>query len=156
MEGETRRGTRKERRLFVDWRCGCLGLTRIRAHLTPIVVSGYVSALFSPYPFLVLAVGVGAYALLQSFVIPVMSTIERDLHATPAQGSWILTVYLLTASVATPIVGRIGDAVGKERALVAALITLGLGSVLAAVAPNIGVMIAARAVQGVGGGGEGL
>lgn len=102
--------------------------------------------------FLVLAVGIGAYSLLQSFVIPVMSTIERDLNATPAQGSWILTVYLLTASIATPIVGRIGDAVGKERVLVAALLTLCVGSVLAALAPNIGVMIIARAVQGVGGG----
>jgi EmrB/QacA subfamily drug resistance transporter len=102
--------------------------------------------------FLVLAVGVGSYALLQSFVIPVMSTIEHDLHASRAQGSWILTVYLLTASVATPIVGRIGDAVGKERVLVAALLTLGAGSVLAALAPNIAVMITARAIQGIGGG----
>ncbi len=101
---------------------------------------------------LVLAVGVGAYSLLQSFVIPVMSTIEHDLGATPAQGSWILTAYLLTASVATPIVGRIGDMVGKERVLVAALTALVVGSVLAALASNIAVMIAARAIQGIGGG----
>jgi MFS family permease len=102
--------------------------------------------------FLVLAVSVGSYALMQSFVIPVMSTIERDLHSNSAQGSWMLTIFLLTASVATPIVGRIGDAVGKERVLVIALLTLGVGSVLAALAPNMGVMITARAVQGVGGG----
>jgi MFS family permease len=102
--------------------------------------------------FLVLAVGVGSYALMQSFVLPVMSTIEHDLHATPAQGSWMLTIFLLTSSIATPIVGRIGDALGKERVLVVALLTLGVGSVLAAVAPNIEVMITARAVQGIGGG----
>jgi MFS family permease len=54
--------------------------------------------------------------------------------------------------VATPIVGRIGDVVGKERVLVAALLTLCVGSVLAALAPNIGVMITARAIQGIGGG----
>jgi MFS family permease len=100
----------------------------------------------------VLAVGVGAFALLQSFVVPVISTIENALGATPGQASWILTIYLLTASVATPIVGRIGDAVGKERVLVAALLTLAAGSVLAALAPNITVMIVARGVQGIGGG----
>src|ERR1700712_3123829 len=98
--------------------------------------------------FAVLTVGVGSYSLLQSFVIPVISTIERDLHATPAQGSWILTVYLLTASGATPIVGRVGDAIGKERVLVWALMTLAVGSVFGALAPNITVMIIARAVQG--------
>lgn len=102
--------------------------------------------------FVVLAVSVGSYALMQSFVIPVMSTIERDLHSSATAGSWMLTVFLLTASVATPIVGRIGDVVGKERVLVIALLTLGVGSVLAALAPNMAVMITARAVQGIGGG----
>lgn len=48
-EGETRRGTRKERRLFVDGVVAA-GLTRIRAHLTPIVVSEYVSRLLSYIP----------------------------------------------------------------------------------------------------------
>src|SRR5205085_11762403 len=55
-------------------------------------------------------------------------------------------------SVFTPIIGRIGDKVGKERMLVVALGALAIGSLLAAVAPSIGVLVAARAIQGVGGG----
>ena len=66
--------------------------------------------------------------------------------------TWVLTAYLLSASVFTPIIGRIGDKVGKERMLVAALAALAVGSLLAALAPSIGVLIAARAIQGVGGG----
>jgi MFS family permease len=102
--------------------------------------------------FMVLAVGVGAYSLLQSFVIPVMSTLEHNLHASASGGSWILTAYLLTASIFTPIVGRIGDVIGKERVFVATLLVLVAGSVLAALATNLTTMIAARAIQGVGGG----
>ncbi|MCW2528226.1 MAG: transporter [Pseudonocardiales bacterium] len=102
--------------------------------------------------FVVLTVAVSTYSLLQSFVIPVMSKIQHDLHTTAAAGSWILTAYLLTASVFTPIVGRIGDVIGKERVFVAALTILVLGSILAALATNITVMITARAIQGVGGG----
>jgi MFS family permease len=54
--------------------------------------------------------------------------------------------------VFTPILGRIGDMVGKERMFVVALAALALGSFLAAIATSIGVMIAARVIQGVGGG----
>ncbi|HEY1489350.1 MAG TPA: MFS transporter, partial [Micromonosporaceae bacterium] len=52
----------------------------------------------------------------------------------------------------TPILGRVGDMVGKERVFVATLIALAIGSLLAAVAPSIGVMIVARVIQGIGGG----
>jgi MFS family permease len=63
----------------------------------------------------------------------------------------VLTAYLLSASVATPILGRVGDMVGKDRTLVVVLATVAAGCLLAALAPNIGVLIAARVVQGAGG-----
>ena len=66
--------------------------------------------------------------------------------------TWVLTAYLLSASVFTPIVGRIGDKVGKERMLVVALGALAVGSLIAAVAPTIGVLISPGSMQGVGGG----
>jgi EmrB/QacA subfamily drug resistance transporter len=102
--------------------------------------------------FLVLCVGVSSFSLLQSMVNPVLPTIEAALGTDQATVTWVLTAYLLSASVFTPIIGRIGDKVGKERMLVAALATLAVGSLMAALAPSIGVLIAARAVQGVGGG----
>ncbi len=102
--------------------------------------------------FVVLTVGVGSYALLQSLVAPVLPTVQEHLHTTQSTVTWVMTAYLLSASVATPILGRIGDMVGKERMLLLTLVALGAGSLLAAVATSIGVMIAARVIQGIGGG----
>src|ERR1700728_3993173 len=102
--------------------------------------------------FAVLAVGVGAYALLQSLVIPVLPTIQHSLHTSQNTVTWVLTAYLLSASVFTPILGRVGDMFGKERMFVVTLSALALGSLLAALADSVGVMIVARAIQGIGGG----
>jgi EmrB/QacA subfamily drug resistance transporter len=102
--------------------------------------------------FAILATGVLAYALLQSLVTPVLTTLQHQLHTSQDTVTWVLTAYLLSASVFTPIMGRIGDKLGKGRVFVAALLALGIGSLLAAVAPNIGVMIGARVIQGIGGG----
>jgi EmrB/QacA subfamily drug resistance transporter len=102
--------------------------------------------------FTVISAGVAAYALLQSLVLPVLPTIQHDLHTTQNTVTWVLTAYLLSASVFTPILGRIGDMYGKERMFVVCLAALSLGSLLAALAPSIGVMIIARAIQGLGGG----
>jgi MFS family permease len=85
-------------------------------------------------------------------VIPVLTTVQHQLHTTQATVTWVLTAYLLSASVMTPILGRVGDMIGKERVFVATLIALAIGSLLAAVAPSIGVMIVARVIQGVAGG----
>src|ERR1700681_4596002 len=102
--------------------------------------------------FTVLAAATAAYALLQSLVIPVLPTIQAGLHTSQNSVTWVLTAYLLSASIFTPIMGRLGDLWGKERMLVVALAALTAGSVLAAVAGSIAVMIVARVIQGIGGG----
>ncbi len=102
--------------------------------------------------FVVLCLGVASFSLLQSMVNPVLPTIEQALDTDQETVTWVLTAYLLSASVFTPIVGRVGDKVGKERMLVVTMAALTLGSLVAALAPTIGVLIAARAVQGIGGG----
>jgi EmrB/QacA subfamily drug resistance transporter len=101
--------------------------------------------------YIVLLLGVSAYALLQSLVVPVLSTIQHDLHTSQATVTWVLTAYLLSASIFTPILGRVGDMVGKERMLVATLLALAAGSLLAGLAQSVGVLILARAIQGIGG-----
>jgi EmrB/QacA subfamily drug resistance transporter len=101
--------------------------------------------------FAVLALAGIAFALLQSLVAPALPEIQRELHASPTAAAWILTAYLLSASVCTPIVGRLGDMFGKEHTLVVVLTTLAAGTLLAALASSIEVLIAARAIQGVGG-----
>src|SRR6266404_8023325 len=92
-----------------------------------------------------------SFALLQSLVLPALRPIQLDLHTTPTAAAWIITAYLLSASVATPIAGRIGDMFGKKRTLVVVLAVLALGTVVSALATSAGVMIAGRVVQGLGG-----
>lgn len=99
----------------------------------------------------VLAVGAGVVALLQSLVGPVLPTIQQELRTSQNTATWVFTAYMLSASVCTPLLGKVGDMVGKRRTLVAVLLTLAAGCLLAAVATTIDVLIAARVVQGVGG-----
>ncbi|CAN5678676.1 MFS transporter [soil metagenome] len=102
--------------------------------------------------FAVLAVSVSAFALLQSLIVPVLPTIQQEYDTDQSTVTWVLTAYLLSASIATPILGRVGDAIGKKRVLVATLAALSIGSLLAALAPSIGWLIGARIFQGLGGG----
>ncbi len=101
--------------------------------------------------FTVLLLGVSAYTLLQSLVLPVLPTIQHDLHTSQSTVTWLLTAYLLSASVFTPILGRVGDMVGKERMLVVTLSALAIGSAMAGLSQSIGLLIVARVVQGIGG-----
>ncbi|GIF63905.1 MFS transporter [Asanoa ishikariensis] len=119
-------------------------MTEIIERATPRATSNTLLVLY-------LSLGGLAFAVLQSLVAPALSTIGRDLGASTADVSWILTAYLLSASVLTPILGRLGDMVGKRRVLIGVLATLFAGTLLAAVAPNLIVLIVARALQGAAG-----
>jgi EmrB/QacA subfamily drug resistance transporter len=102
--------------------------------------------------FAVLATAVAAYALLQSLVIPVLPTIQAGLHTSQNTVTWVLTAYLLSASIFTPIIGRLGDMYGKERFFVVAVAALAVGTLISALSSSIMMMILGRVIQGVGGG----
>ena len=101
--------------------------------------------------FAVLAAAAAAFSLMQSLVTPVLPTIQQDLHTTAGTVTWVLTAWLLAASVATPLMGRMSDMLGKDRTLLVALAAIAVGCLLAALSPNIAVLIAARVLQGLGG-----
>src|SRR5919198_4049409 len=101
--------------------------------------------------FVVLALGGAAFSLLQSLVAPALPTIQHDLHTSASAVTWVLTAYLISASVCTPILGRLGDMYGKERLLVAVLVAMAAGTLVAALARSIDLMIAGRVIQGAGG-----
>jgi len=107
------------------------------------------------HPNLILAVlslaGV-AYAMLSSSVVPALPTIQHALHTTETDITWLLTAYLLSASVGTAIIGRLGDMYGKERLLLYTLVVLAGGTLLAAVSSSLIVIIIARFIQGASGG----
>jgi EmrB/QacA subfamily drug resistance transporter len=92
-----------------------------------------------------------AYAVSQTMVAPALPAIQRELHTTTTGVTWVLTIYLLTASIATPVLGRLGDMFGKERVLVAVLGMFALGSLVAALSHSIGLLVAGRAIQGFAG-----
>ncbi|MCW2794901.1 MFS transporter [Nocardioides sp.] len=102
--------------------------------------------------FAVLAIAVSSFALLQSLIVPVLARIQLEYNTDQTTVTWVLTAYLLSASICTPLLGRVGDVVGKKRMLVITLGALALGSLAAALAPNIAWLIAARVLQGAGGG----
>ncbi|MFD0599340.1 MFS transporter [Catellatospora coxensis] len=100
---------------------------------------------------LFLSLGGLAFAVLQSLVAPALPIIAQDLHSSTGDISWVLTAYLLSASVLTPILGRLGDMVGKRKMMLVVLVLLAAGTLLAALATTLPVLIAARALQGAAG-----
>ena len=101
--------------------------------------------------FAVLSIAALAFSLLQSMIIPAIPDLEHVLHPSATGATWLLTAYLLSAAIATPILGRVGDMVGKEKMLVAVLIALSLGTLLSAVSTTLPIMLVGRAIQGTGG-----
>jgi EmrB/QacA subfamily drug resistance transporter len=98
-----------------------------------------------------LALGGLAFACLQSLVSPALSTIGHELNVSTSDVSWIVTAYLLSASVLTPILGRLGDMVGKRKMLIVVLSILAVGAVVSALATSLTVLIIGRILQGAGG-----
>ncbi|NLT07635.1 MAG: MFS transporter [Solirubrobacterales bacterium] len=84
-------------------------------------------------------------------VAPALPEIQHELGVSQAQVTWVLTVYLLTASIATPIVGRLGDMFGKERMLFWTLVLFAAGLAISALSHSLELLVAGRAIQGLGG-----
>ncbi len=110
----------------------------------------------------------GAQSFLQIFpsiVLPMfIAVLDQTIVATalPAMASslgdveqiaWIVVSYLVANTIAAPVYGRLGDVLGRARMMFAALVVMMLGSLACAVAPNLPLLVVARLVQGLGGGG---
>lgn len=91
-------------------------------------------------------------ALDQTIVATALPTIG-DAFGDFANLSWLVTAYLLTATVATPLYGKLSDIHGRRVMLLTAVAVFSAASVACALAPNLLALIIARAVQGLGGGG---
>lgn len=100
-------------------------------------------------PFTALLIAVLSFSLMQTMVVPALPDLQREFHTTTTTVAWALSAFLLTASVATGL-GRLGDMFGKRRLLLASLVVFAAGTLLAAVSTSIGMLIAARAIQGLG------
>jgi EmrB/QacA subfamily drug resistance transporter len=99
----------------------------------------------------VLTVAASAFAVQQTLVFPALPTIQREFDVSAVWATWVLTAFLLSASVLTPVLGKLGDRFGKERLLVIVLVLFLAGSIAAAFAPSLWLLVAARVVAGAGG-----
>jgi EmrB/QacA subfamily drug resistance transporter len=91
-------------------------------------------------------------ALEQTIVAPALPTIGRVL-ADVEHLSWVVTAYLISTTVTTPLFGKLSDIYGRRRMMLVAIGVFILGSVICALAPSMEVLIIARTLQGIGGGG---
>ena len=98
-------------------------------------------------------VGVGGFmaALNSASLIIILPTLQSDLHTDLINILWVLLAYTLASAVLLLSVGRLADLIGNKRIYLLGYLIFGLGSTLCALAPNVGILIAARAIQGIGG-----
>ncbi|NSX03860.1 MDR family MFS transporter [Cupriavidus gilardii] len=91
-------------------------------------------------------------ALDQTVVIPAVPAIAEDLDGF-GHLSWIVTAYLITSTVTTPLYGKLSDSFGRRRLLLVAIALFVLASLACAMAGSLQQLILFRALQGIGGGG---
>src|SRR5436190_7440687 len=91
-------------------------------------------------------------ALEQTIVATALPTLGRQFGDL-SNLSWVITAYLLAATAVAPVFGTLSDIYGRRAMIIAALSLFIAGSVLCAVAPNMPILILARGLQGLGGGG---
>jgi MFS family permease len=91
---------------------------------------------------------VGADGLAVATALP---TLQADLHVAPIEAQWVLTAYGLAFGGTLTLGGRLGDLFGRRRLLVSGMALFATGALVAAAAPTLQVLVAARALQGLGG-----
>lgn len=101
--------------------------------------------------FVAVMLGMLLAALDQTIVATALPTVVADLGGAGHQ-SWVVTSYLLASTIATAIVGKLGDLFGRKRVFQAAVLFFLVGSVLCGLAASMAMLVASRTLQGVGGG----
>ncbi len=95
----------------------------------------------------ILTLAAAAFSLQQTMVFPALGTFQEEFGSTPAWTTWVLTGFLVSGAVLTPVLGRLGDQFGKERLLLICLSIFLAGSLGAAFAWNIWSLIGFRVVS---------
>ena len=91
-------------------------------------------------------------ALEQTIVAPALPAIGKSLGSVDDL-SWVITSYLLALTATTPLFGKLSDIYGRRTVLMLAIGIFVLGSIACALAPTIWMLVLARGLQGIGGGG---
>src|SRR5699024_4566850 len=98
-----------------------------------------------------LAIAVVGFAVQQTAIVPAIYDVEASLGASQAWSAWLVTIYLMIATVATPALGRLAELYGERKMLLTGLAIFMVSSIGAALSPNIAVLLIFWAIQGIGG-----
>ncbi|WP_458746089.1 MFS transporter [Candidatus Nitrosocosmicus sp. T] len=86
----------------------------------------------------------------ETMLIPAIPTLVNDFHINYGLSSWLLTAYLVSAAVMTPIAGKLSDIYGRKKVLLIIMAIYSTGIVVGAISNDIYLMIFGRAIQGIG------
>lgn len=89
-------------------------------------------------------------SFMQTLLVPIQGRLPELLDAPLSLTAWVMTITQLVSAVWMPIAGRLADMYGKRQVLVVMVYLLIIGSVLAAFADNIWILLLARCIQGAG------
>lgn len=92
-----------------------------------------------------------AYSTMQMMVVPALPAIQRDLGVDAGATAWLVSAFLLSTTIGTPVLGRLGDVYGKQRVLIGVLVVFAFGGLVGALADSLATVIFARVLQGLGG-----
>lgn len=91
-----------------------------------------------------------SFAFMQTLVVPALPFFAQEFGTTATWTAWIATGFLLSSSVCTPLLGKLGDAYGKKRVLVISLTIFGAASIGAAFSQSLAAIVGFRVLQGTG------
>src|SRR5690348_1616457 len=113
--------------------------------------SGWISPQRRNVIFVAVLLGMLLAALDQTIVATALPTVVADLGGAGHQ-SWVVTSYLLASTIVTAVVGKLGDLFGRKAVFQGAVLFFLAGSVLCGIAASMTMLVASRALQGIGGG----
>ena len=127
------------------------GVTRPSTGAPPAPAAAQVTGRQRNFVFLAVVLGMLLAALDQTIVATALPTVVADLGGAGHQ-SWVVTSYLLASTIVTAVVGKLGDTFGRKTVFQAAVLFFLAGSVLCGLAGSMSMLVASRALQGIGGG----
>lgn len=105
-----------------------------------------------PLLFILVTLGLMMASIDTTIVAVALPHLRRDLHVSLVAVGWTLTAYQLVQAMMMPLAGKISDSLGRKPVFLGCVGLFTIGSLLCGIAPSIWVLIAARVIQGIGGG----
>ena len=105
------------------------------------------------WPIALFTIGVFMAGLDNGIISAALTTIYTSFDVSPAWGAWTVTLYTLGIAISVPVIGKLSDNYGRKKLFIIEVLLFGIGSYLVAISPNFTILLVARFIQAIGGGG---